>query len=278
MTTYHAADPRATTGNPLCDKLRREYSQRCAVAASRSVPTSELVARVQKGLNPYENMPSYPQMPVTRTVNRVAPQQQARADRPMSRPAPARTEAVKKNQATRAAQGNAKKSAAAPRSRSMTPTARKRNTAVSHVRRAPAVKEVRMANKPFPMATLSLLAIFTVMIMVIIVSFAQNYELSSDIAALEAQAQALAQSERELVLALEERDDIRVIEDIAVNRIGMVRGNLVESRFVSVSGGDRIVLNNQDKDAVTESGGYGLFSTMLSAIGENLDKLREYVD
>jgi hypothetical protein len=114
--------------------------------------------------------------------------------------------------------------------------------------------------------------------MVIIVSFAQNYELSSDIAALEAQAQALAQSERELVLALEERDDIRVIEDIAVNRIGMVRGNLVESRFVSVSGGDRIVLNNQDKDAVTESGGYGLFSTMLSAIGENLDKLREYVD
>ena len=135
-----------------------------------------------------------------------------------------------------------------------------------------------MANKPFPMATLSLLAIFTVMIMVIIVSFAQNYELSSDIAALEAQAQALAQSERELVLALEERDDIRVIEDIAVNRIGMVRGNLVESRFVSVSGGDRIVLNNQDKDSVTESGGYGLFSTMLSAIGENLDKLREYVD
>jgi cell division protein FtsB len=196
----------------------------------------------------------------------------------MSRPAPARTEAVKKNQATRAAQGNAKKSAAAPRSRSMTPTARKSNTVVSHVRRAPAVKEVRMANKPFPMATLSLLAIFTVMIMVIIVSFAQNYELSSDIAALEAQAQALAQSERELVLALEERDDIRVIEDIAVNRIGMVRGNLVESRFVSVSGGDRIVLNNQDKDAVTESGGYGLFSTMLSAIGENLDKLREYVD
>ena len=91
-------------------------------------------------------------------------------------------------------------------------------------------------------------------------------------------AQAVAQSERELALALEERDDIRVIEDIAVNRIGMVRGNLVESRFVSVSGGDRIVLNNQDKDANTENSGYGLFSTMLSAIGENLDKLREYVD
>ncbi|MBQ7334844.1 MAG: hypothetical protein IJW95_05190, partial [Clostridia bacterium] len=81
MTTYHAADPRATTGNPLCDKLRREYSQRCAVATHRSVPTSELVARVQKGLNPYENMPSYPQQSVTRTANRPAPQQQARAQK-----------------------------------------------------------------------------------------------------------------------------------------------------------------------------------------------------
>ena len=271
MTTYHAADPRATTGNPLCDKLRREYSQRCAVATHRSVPTSELVARVQKGLNPYENMPSYPQQSVTRTANRPAPQQQARAQKSVPQ------QAARRNPTAKSGQGSVKRSASS-RTSQMAPATRKNNTAVSRVRRAPAVKEVRMASKPFPMATVSLLAIFTVMIMVIIVSFAQNYELSSDIAALEAQAQALAQSERELALALEERDDIRVIEDIAINRIGMVRGNLVESRFVSVSGGDRIVLNNQEADTASEQGGYGLFSTMLSAIGENLDKLREYVD
>lgn len=271
MTTYHAADPRATTGNPLCDKLRREYSQRCAAATTRSVPTSELVARVQKGLNPYENMPSCPQQSVTRTANRPAPQQQARAQKSVPQ------QAARRNPTAKPGQGIAKRSASS-RPSPMAPATRKNNTAVSRVRRAPAVKEVRMASKPFPMATVSLLAIFTVMIMVIIVSFAQNYELSSDIAALEAQAQALAQSERELALALEERDDIRVIEDIAINRIGMVRGNLVESRFVSVSGGDRIVLNNQETDTAAEQGGYGLFSTMLSAIGENLDKLREYVD
>ena len=271
MTTYHAADPRATTGNPLCDKLRREYSQRCAAATTRSVPTSELMARVQKGLNPYENMPSYPQQPITRTANRPAPQQQARAQKSVPQ------QAARRNPTAKPGQGSVKRSASS-RPSQITPATRKNNTAVSRARRAPAVKEVRMASKPFPMATVSLLAIFTVMIMVIIVSFAQNYELSSDIAALEAQAQALAQSERELALALEERDDIRVIEDIAINRIGMVRGNLVESRFVSVSGGDRIVLNNQEADTASEQGGYGLFSTMLSAIGENLDKLREYVD
>lgn len=270
MSTYHAADPRATTGNPLCDKLRREYSQRCAVAAHRSVPTAELVARVQKGLAPYENMPASSNPSATRVANRPAPQQ-VRADRPASRPA------AKQNPGAAPAYRSGQRPATPSRSNRAVSTHRN-GGAVSHVRRAPAAKEVKMASKPFPMATVSLLAIFTVMIMVIIVSFAQNYELSSDIAVLEAQAQALAQSERELALALEERDDIRVIEDIAINRIGMVRGNLVESRFVSVSGGDRIVLNNPEQDTTSQKNGYGLFSTMLSAIGENLDKLREYVD
>lgn len=273
MTTYHAADPRATTGNPLCDKLRRQYSQRCAAAASRSIPTSELMDRVQKGLNPYENMLSY-----TYTAP-AAPQRSVGAQNAGKRPTPRaaagnavrseqrRSEQHRTNRSAMPARGN-KPAAAAPR----------RNTAVASVRRAPAIKEVRMASKPFPMATVSLLAVFTVMIMVIMISFAQNYELNGEIASLEAQAQALAQSERELSLALEERDDIRVIEDIAINRIGMVRGNLVESRFVSVSGGDRVILNNNESDTSRQEGGYGLFSTMLSAFGENLDKLREYVD
>ncbi|MBQ7334328.1 MAG: hypothetical protein IJW95_02535 [Clostridia bacterium] len=272
MTTYHAADSRATTGNPLCDKLRRQYSQRCAAAARRSVPTSELMARVQQGLNPYENISSVAEQSARQTVSRPAPQQQVRAQKPV-----AQQQAARRNPTAKPGQENVKKSAPSRPSQAA-PATRKNNTAVSRVRRAPAIKEVRMSSKPFPLATVSLLAIFTVMIMVIIVSFAQNYELSSDIAALEAQAQALAQSERELTLALEERDDIRVIEDIAINRIGMVRGNLVESRFVSVSGGDRIVLNYTEQDTATREGGYGLFSTMLSVIGENLDKLREYVD
>lgn len=269
MTTYHAADPRATTGNPLCDKLRRQYSQRCAVAASRTVPTSELMERVQKGMPPYENASSY-----TYTA----------ASAP-KRPAQPQNANVK--QASRAASGNAvrngQRRSEQPRTaRSSAPAKAakpaRRNTSVAPVRCAPAIKEVRMASKPFPMATVSLLAVFTVMIMVIMISFAQNYELNGEIAALEAQAQALAQTERELSLALEERDDIRVIEDIAINRIGMVRGNLVESRFVSVSGGDRVVLNGAESDAAGTEGGYGLFSTMLSAFGENLEKLREYVD
>ena len=276
MTTYHAADSRATTGNPLCDKLRRQYSQRCAAAARRSVPTSELMARVQQGLNPYENISSVAEQSARQTVSRPAPQQQTLAMRSAGRPTSA--QAVKRSQPARAGQENAKKSAAVPRTKQVAPAAQRRVPAASCARRAPDVREVRMASKPFPLATVSLLTIFTVMIMVIMVSFAQNYELNNDIAALEAQAQTLAQSERELTLALEERDDIRVIEDIAINRIGMVRGNLVESRFVSVSGGDRIVLNNTEQDSAQTEGGYGLFSTMLSAIGENLDKLREYVD
>jgi hypothetical protein len=123
-----------------------------------------------------------------------------------------------------------------------------------------------------------MLAVFTMMIMVIIFSIAQNYELSSEISMLEAQARELAQLEKDMALQLEERDDIRVIEDIAVNQIGMVKDNLVESRFVSVSGGNRVELLAYENEEEAARGGYSFFSNMLSALGENLEKIRDYIE
>ncbi|MBO5669976.1 MAG: hypothetical protein J6S41_00370, partial [Clostridia bacterium] len=136
--------------------------------------------------------------------------------------------------------------------------------------------EVRVARAPFPFAAVMMLSIFTLMVMVLVYSFAQNYELSSEIATLEVQQRALAEQERELNLRLEERNDIRLIEDIAVNEIGMVKGDLVESRFVTVSGGNRVVLASyEEENAKVQE---GVFATMLSAIGENFQKLKEYID
>ena len=140
------------------------------------------------------------------------------------------------------------------------------------------VEEIRLEKKPFPLAAISLLVVFTMMFLVVVFSFAQNYVLTSEIAALEARAEALAQQEKDLSLKLEERDDIRVIEDIAVNQIGMVKGNMVESRFVSVSGGERVELLSESGGENAEEESYGFFSTMLSAISDNLERLREYVD
>ena len=122
-----------------------------------------------------------------------------------------------------------------------------------------------------------MLSMFTVMLMVILFSFAQNYELTSEISSLENQARELVQLERELSVQLEERDDIRVIENIAVNELGMVKNDLVENRYVSISGGDRVELA-EDTEETQPAEKSGIFSTMLSAIGENFAKLKEYID
>ena len=252
MTSYSGQGV-PSSGNPLCDKLTREFRGRCA-AVVRTRETSEMMRRVQRGLDPYENAPAQPR----------------RAASP--RPDAARRTAAEKRTAPAAAERKQ------PAVRHAEIEARRRRSAAAAADRArEKVPEVRLARAPFPIAAVSLLTIFVMMTMVIVFSFAQNFELSREITSLEAEARTVAQTEKALSLKLEERDDIRLIEDIAVNKIGMVKNNLVESRFVSVSGGDRVELAAQpDEDGGEKTGGF--FSTMLSVIGENLDKWREYID
>lgn len=259
MTNYRTGSA-GNMENPLCEQLRREFRGRGlnAVRAERA-ETSVMLERVKRGLDPYENAPD----PTKRTVSAVPRTNAARR----SASAPAKT----------AARSGAKVAAAAPAKRTAAPAAvrqdRSAAVAARRIREKAHVEEVRVRS-PFPLAAVSLLTVFTLMFMVLTFSLTQNYELSSEISALQSQARELSQLERDLSVQLEERDDIRVIENIAVNELGMVKNDLVESRFVSVSGGDRIELTEEQEDAVRA----GLWSTMLSAIGENLGRLREYME
>lgn len=288
MTTYREPSAYATTGNPLCDKLRREFRGRGAAAVRHTEPASVMMQRIQRGLDPYENAPQVqvqvqvqvqPQRPLHTPA--AAPQ---RAARPNGRPAAgyaARTASSRPGTAAaarKAVPASSQRTSDSQRAASVE-VRRKRSAAAAaaRAREKAAGEEIRLTRAPFPMAAVSLLAIFTVMVLVIVFSFAQNFELTKEISSLQEQSRALTQAEKTLSLQLDERDDIRLIEDIAVNKIGMVKNNLVESRFVSVSGGDRVELAQQPETTDQEAGS-GFFSTMLSAIGENLDKLREYID
>jgi len=303
-----------SSGNPLCDRLRWEFRGRGAAMASvRSLSTAAMMDRVQRGLDPYENAPDptkearreAPEPPRVARAGRPAPAQTRTRQRPAARnasgertsaarpaaqaatrpasahPVPAQARTRQNPPARNASEGrtSAARTAARPAD-----GARRRSARLAAVLPSPVtevktdVEEIRLEKKPFPLAAISLLVVFTMMFLVVVFSFAQNYVLTSEIAALEARAEALAQQEKDLSLKLEERDDIRVIEDIAVNQIGMVKGNMVESRFVSVSGGERVELLSESGGENAEEESYGFFSTMLSAISDNLERLREYVD
>ncbi len=292
MAAYGTMQAHTSTGNPLCDKLKRQYADRGAakVVRNNAPSTSVMIKRVQNGLDPYENAPN----PLTEKRTASAAQMQRRqmaesaktptahttaARRPVQQSAQPKTSPAKPKTASPAA---ARPAAQKPAVRSVADTrveSRRSRSAAAAARTAKAetpMTEVKVARAPFPFTAVMMLSIFTLMIMVLVYSFAQNYELSSEINTLEAQQRALAEQEKELNLRLEERNDIRLIEDIAVNEIGMVKDDFVESRFVTVSGGNRVVMAAQEEEEARVQD--GVFATMLSAIGENFAKLREYID
>jgi len=283
MTNYGVRESQYSTGNPLCDKLKYEYRSRTTAAVRRAESTSVMIRRVQAGLDPYEHAPN--PLLERKTAQASAPRKVS-----ATTAAQKNTAAVRKTASTptAASRPTAKATAKAPaRTSANAEKAAKANTesravqligkAVDMMKVKPSYEEVRVARKPFPFAAVSLMVIFTVMVLTILFSAAQNYELSGEIAEMEKSAQALAEQEQILALQLEERNDIRVIEDIAVNQIGMVKNDLVESRFVSVSGGDWVELALPAAEQ-TEKETQDIFSTMLSAIGENLNKIGEYID
>ncbi len=259
-----------STGNPLCDRLKEKFADRGAYAVSASVPSAKKVARrVQKNLDPFESEAKPVAEKRAETQTELQRRQISLAYMSAGRLAVQNpTLSMTKSGATTAPahrKVSDAKEAVAP----------SRSVALSTEKAKVAGGEVRLQRKPFPFAAVMMLSIFTLMIMVIVYSFAQNYELSGEISALQQQERALLEEERALTLQLEERDDIRLIQDIAVNQIGMVKSDLVESRFVTVSGGNRVVVASLEEPAEEKT---GIFSTMLSAIGENFSKLWEYID
>lgn len=112
--------------------------------------------------------------------------------------------------------------------------------------------------RQLPAGAITLAIVFAVLVLVIIYSFAQVSEVKNEMTALESQQTALIEQQGELSLKLEKRDDIRVIQDIAMNQLGMVSADRVESRYITLSSGEKISVEENQ-----ESVGNG---TLLSAL------------
>ena len=72
---------------------------------------------------------------------------------------------------------------------------------------------------------------------------------------------------------VEEREDIRVIEKIATEELGMVRSDLAQQRFVSLADNDSVEIVKVDKEEEQ-----GVFASMLSAISESLGSISDYIN
>lgn len=144
---------------------------------------------------------------------------------------------------------------------------------VAAVKELPEVRTIKAKKTvPFPTSVVLVSVICTVLFMFMMLTMAQINEFTQDISALQTQLSSLQKQEEELKLNVELKNDLRVIEDAAVNELGMVKADEVSKQYV--------VIGNEDKIEVVEpeTTENSLVNTVMSAIGENFKALMEYIN
>ncbi|MBQ8509169.1 MAG: hypothetical protein IJ493_04595 [Clostridia bacterium] len=94
----------------------------------------------------------------------------------------------------------------------------------------------------FPLSIVLLALAFTVLIMSIVTTSAEINEITSKNSSLQREYASLVSNENELRLQLETRDDLRAVETMATNELGMVKKDEVERYYLTIRREDKIEL------------------------------------
>ena len=144
---------------------------------------------------------------------------------------------------------------------------------VAAVNETPKVRTIKSKKSvPFPTSVVFVSVICTVLFMFMMLTMAQINEFTQDISALQSELSELKKQEENLRLDVELKNDLRVIEELAVNQLGMVKADEVKKQYV--------VIGNEDKIEVVEpeTTEDSLINTVMSSIGENFRELMEYIN
>ncbi len=141
-------------------------------------------------------------------------------------------------------------------------------------RMAGQVAEERISSpkRSVPVGAITLGIVFALILFVVIYTCAEANEVKRDVNALQQRQEELIAEENALKIDLELRDDIRMIQEIATDKLGMVSSDAVDSRFVSVAGsGTEIEL---PKTAASDGGEAS--GTLFSALQSFANEIKYY--
>ncbi len=123
----------------------------------------------------------------------------------------------------------------------------------------------------FPLSIVLTALCFTVLILAIVTTSVQISEIVAENSNLERQYNALISEENELRLQLEVRDDLRVVESVAKNDIGMVKKDQVERHYITVRKEDKIELVEEEIEEKTN-----ILDGILSFGGSIVERVRDF--
>lgn len=136
------------------------------------------------------------------------------------------------------------------------------------------ISEVKVEGRRITPMFVVFLIIGTLMIMSIVFSFSEIYRTTGEISSLENTLSELEDRAAELELKLEEKNDIRIIEQMATEELGMVNQDSVQRKYISLSDGERIdVIENESANEDKAASGV-LLSSFWSSLGSLFDYFR----
>ena len=135
---------------------------------------------------------------------------------------------------------------------------------VATVHVEPTVHTVKTAAAPFPITTLLLALVCTALLMFTIYNFVIINEYTVTVSNLKNQVSSLAAEEKELSLALDRKNDLLLIEQIASEELGMVKLDQVSKKYITLEKEDKIEVAD---DSDTEN--INIFGEIMSAMGNN---------
>ena len=152
------------------------------------------------------------------------------------------------------------------------PAAKEKTASIPKVKAASREEatKLRNAKASFPIATITLTIICTLLAMVMVYSFTQKHETAAELSALEETVERLSAENHELSVSLEKKDNLALIEQLARNEYGMVGEEELQKRYLDMSGEDYV------RTLAVEDETPGIFATILSAIGINFGNVSEY--
>ena len=131
--------------------------------------------------------------------------------------------------------------------------------------------EVRTEKKAFPVTLLLGILIIAVIFMALVSGMSKVYQSNREIARLEKQLEQLEETAEQLELRLEDKNDVKTIEAMASERLGMVKEEYVQKEYISLSDGERIELIDSGEE---ESSGGVMLSSVFSALGAFFERFK----
>lgn len=123
----------------------------------------------------------------------------------------------------------------------------------------------------FPMSIVLIALCFTILVMSIVTTLVQVSDITAENSALKSQYNSLVSQENELRLLLETRDDLRVVEAMAKEELGMVKKDQVDRYYLTVNKEDRIEIVEE----VEETDG-GFIEDIMTFGGSLVERIRNF--